>query len=186
MVTVASKRIGISTNTAHKWRHASKRKRPQDAAKYLITDPMGDEPDIWFHDAWDQAVAASCDVIESSLVELATGYREPIVHKGQFCYEVDPDKLLRMDEDGTPIYELKRDPNGLPIQAFIMKKDVRAQQTFLKARHRDYKEKVEMDITSGGKPLAVPEKVTDTAAFMAKFGRPLTDEEKDVLSKGGR
>ena len=40
MVTKAAARIGISTNTAHKWRNLSKA-NPKDP-RFLLVDPMGE------------------------------------------------------------------------------------------------------------------------------------------------
>lgn len=173
-VTEASARVGISTDTATKWRNRSKR-NPLDP-KYQMGDPLGDDPVVPFHEAWDQAVEASTHVVESSLVELATGHYEPVIFQGRQMFELDytRDPVVERDwETGEVVLRqpFKRDQAGNPIPLMIRKVNVQAQQAFLKARHGAYKEKLDIDVTSQGRPIAVPQRAGSVAEFLAEFGR---------------
>lgn len=170
-VTIAAARIGVSTNTAHKWRNRSALKR--EPGKYLMEDPLGDEPPVWFHDAWDQAVRASCSVVEAAMVELATGYMEPVIHKGRLAYETDPtkDPICVDPIEGTMVYPLKLDGDGNPIPLRVRRLNVQAQHNFLKARDPAYREKLDVDMTTAGKPIAVPQRPGTVEDFLAIFGR---------------
>jgi hypothetical protein len=42
---------------------------------------------------------------------------------------------------------------------------------FLKVRHPDFRPKQDIDVTTAGKPIAVPERSVDMATFLAEFGR---------------
>lgn len=173
-VTEAAARVGISTNTASTWRNRSK-KNPKDT-RYQVGDPLGEDPIIPFHEAWDQAVEASTHIVESSMVELATGYLEPVMFQGRQMYVLDHSAPPIVDKDWetgevTIRQPYKLDANGDPVPLMVRKLNVTAQQNFLRARHKDYKDKVDIDITSQGRPIAVPQRSGSVAEFLAEFGR---------------
>lgn len=178
-VTEASARVGISTDTATKWRNRSKR-NPHDP-KYQMGDPLGDDPVVAFHEAWEQAIEASTHVVESSLVELATGHYEPVIFQGRQMFVLDHDQPPIVDRDwetGEATYRqpYKLDAAGEPIPLMIRRVNVQAQKVFLEARHNSYRPKIDIDVSSQGKPIAVPQRSGSVAEFLAEFGRKVETE----------
>jgi len=175
-ITLAAQAIGTSTQTLQQWYNKSEAGKPGYA---VVVDPLGDEPDVPFHEAWEAARRVSLHLVESEQVRLATGYDDPIVFGGKLAYAQDTSQGYKVDAaTGMAYWPPKLDPiTGEPQVLTVRKVSEKAGQFILKARHPGYKDKAELDVTSGGKPLLVGDAEAMTPEkFMARFGRTVDEK----------
>lgn len=168
---LASKAIGCTTTTTWKWRNRSKAD-PKDP-RFLLSDPLGVEPDETFWDACEAAVRGWLDATAvGTLIEQATGYDDPVIHQGRVCFEPDTSAEHSVDPlTGLISYPPKIDPaTGEPVRLVIRKTVPSQTQFLLKSRHPDFKEKSEVDVTSGGRPIFFPAKYASTEEFIEASG----------------
>lgn len=177
-VSEACRRCGIKPDSAYGWRELS-RQDAEDERFRVPQDPLGDEPPLAFHVAWERAIDIAMDRVEAVALMLATGYQEPVVHQGRECWRVDP---LSMEVDpitGDVRNRLVVDPiTGDPVPLTVTKYEVRAIDILLKAhRASKFRERVDVSVTDPGRPIAVPARVTDVEQWKRDFGVRVEGED---------
>jgi hypothetical protein len=168
---MAAAAVGATTSTTQKWRNASKRD-PKDP-RFQVVDPDGFEAPQSFHEAVEAAWQGWLQVNpEAKLIELSMGYKDPVIYQGRIAFEPDTTAEPRVDPTtGTIYYPPKLDPlTGEPIPLTITKVSEGSLRFFMEKRDTRYRDKSEVDITTGGKPIFFPAKATDMDAFLAANG----------------
>lgn len=170
--TLAAQAIGTTAETVTRWKNRSERDAKDP--RYLISDPLGEDPDVSFFNALRAAKDESLTPVRDKAMDMAVGrHAEPVVYQGRIQYVEDTTKDPRVDPiSGLTYYPPKTDPlTGEPIPLLICKVVPRMTELILTARDPDFRPKADLDITTQGKPIAVPERVVDMATFLAEFGR---------------
>lgn len=151
-------RAAISVSTLKYWLQSSKEGAPGDG--YDIELGEDDETDdrggrfVRFHDAWDAAMEAGVEKLETVIINRAMGYREPLTYQGRIIYQVDPD-LVALGYEGMEAY--LRDENGVPVPESVWKMDPDLAMFILKARKPQvYGAKASLDVNVRGGVLVIP------------------------------
>ena len=176
---VASAAVGCSTTTTWKWRNRSKADPRDD--RYHLVDPLGEEPPVTLWDACERAFREFLKSgAEAKLVELATGYDDPVVYQGRVMYEADTSARPTLDPDtGLYVYPPKVDPlTGEPVPLTVRKVNPASLHFLLEKRDPDYADRKQVDVTSGGRPLVIPGKAT-TEELLAAHGAGVVDGKKN-------
>lgn len=176
---MASAAVGVTTTTSCKWRNAARR-NPEDP-KFQVVDPLGLEEPVDFHTAVEEAWRGWLDThAEAKLIQMAMGYKDPVVYQGRLTYEPDTDADPLVDPiSGLIYFPPKKDPlTGQPIPLTIERVDTGSLKFFHEKRNPNYKIKSEVDITSGGKPIFFPAKATDRDAFLKANGANVVKVKK--------
>ena len=164
-VSKACAAIGISRDTAYRWRKAH----------------------LDFALAWDEAKAISITVLEDEAIRRGhAGYEEPLTHQGQFTPLVDYDAIdpLTGDKYIPALAPVKRNPDGSPQFATVKKYSDTLLIFTLKAHDPKYRDKQNIELTGkdgGAVQFNDTEKATRIAALMAlaKSRADGTDEPLD-------
>lgn len=171
-ITHASKSVGITTTTAFDWKNRSEAD-PKDG-RYILVDPLGERPDRTLHQAWTAAVNEAIESrVHDKAMELATGYDDPVVYQGKLAFKPDYGAEYKVDPiTGLVYYPPLIDPiTGEPEVLTIRRVSERMIGDILKARHPAYRPKLDVDMTTQGKPFAVPQQAVTMKEFLAAFGR---------------
>ncbi len=185
----ASEAIGCSTTTTWKWYNRSKAD-PKNPKFMILPDPLGDPDDVEqpFYLAADQAFAAWCDNdLRETFVRQATGYDDPVHFQGKQCWVQDTSggiDTVKFDPlSGLPYWPPKLDPKTKqPIPLVIRKINTPILSQMGKAHLPEFREKAELDITSGGKPIFFPAKATSEEEFNRENGATTVDALKPDAS----
>lgn len=127
----ACKAIGMGRTTAYEWREA----------------------DEEFAAMWDRAMKVGVTALEDEAHRRAfDGVSDPVVHQGQFTYELEVAKDEQGDtirnEDGSPQMRIARDPTGKPKHATVQKYSDTLAIFLLKAHAPDkYRENSKLELS---------------------------------------
>jgi hypothetical protein len=184
----AADAIGCTTTTTRKWRNRSRRD-PKNPKYMILPDPLGDpdEEPTPFHQAVDEALQDWCDSdLRETLHRQATGYDDPVIFQGRQAYVQDTsgglDKMRIDPVTGMAHWPPKLDADGQPIPLTIRKINTPILQQVSKAHLPEYREKTEIDVTSGGKPIFFPAKSASVEDFVREAGISIVTAEKPDAS----